>query len=619
MQISFPSTDWLEFYSGHLDLRGQPNSDGWVPVRCPFHPDTHPSAGVNARSGIFHCFVCGSYSPQRFLSELLGEESLPTVIPSLPKVDEWGHSPFPLGPPWETFLTQAQKALSPDLPVVLDYQRTHGITYSTLVEFGVGYVPGTADQLECLVFPYYSGGKLVALRGRSFSGLKGGVKGSHHTLYHLDALEGASQCVLVEGESDCLRVHQTLKGRVPVVAAPTAAFKREWARHLEGIEIVYLIPQADEPSQMQLVPQAVKALSESRVRVVQLPWRRGDLGKDVVDWLRVHPDEALAELIPWEEPEKVLLSLEDMVRRADEEIPWIVEGLLAVGDKVVLAGPQKSLKTFFALDLARAIAVGEDFLGWPVPAPKGVLFIEEEGSPVQFARRVKTVFSGVDGVPIWWTHRAGVKLDHPTWTEHLARLLDEVSPDIIILDPLQRLHSKIEDASWEMGEVWDAVHDLARAGRAVLVVHHFAKRATVSQGWDALRGSGRTAGEVDVGIFLQRDGQEVRLAIDGRDLPGASSSLDLVFDPITFRFTRKGEGFSLNIDLTPDLQEWVEVRDLAQKWNLSIYRLLKLLERYDVEFRGGIGRKAKEVRLRKQTNLESDPERSYNHYDHLTR
>jgi len=598
MNLSFSTTDWLGFYSGFLQLSGTPNSAGWVPVKCPLHPDHHPSAGVNVQSGVFHCFVCGSLSPQRFLTEVLGVEA-PTIVPSLPKVDEWASAPFPLGPRWEVFLTSAQKALSPDLPIVLDYEKTHGITFETLKAFGVGYVPESPDQLECLVLPYYVNGKLVALRGRSFAGLKGGVKGSHHTLYHLDSLEDSTQCVLVEGESDCLRAQQALRDRVPVVATPTAAFKREWARHLQGVDTVYVIPQADEPSQSQLVPQVIKALGESRVRVVQLPWKRGDLGKDLVDWLQSHDDSELIDLIPWETPKKDILTLQEMCQRADDPIPWVVEGLIALGDKVIVAGPQKGLKTFFVLNLARAISSGEDFLGWRVPTPRRALFIEEEGSPTAFAKRVKTVFTGTEGATIWWLHRSGVKLDQPEWKEKLSTIITEVNPAVIILDPLQRLHSKVEDASWEMGEVWDVVHSLARQDRAVIVVHHFSKRAKVQQGWDALRGSGRTAGEVDVGVFLEKSDIGVRLGLDGRDLPSHQEVTELAFDPVTFRFTFPGVNLmTTNINLTADLREWVPVKTLAEKHNLSPYRLMKLLEKHDVEYRGGLGRSPKEVKLR---------------------
>jgi hypothetical protein len=45
----------------------EPNSEGWVNCQCPFHDDRHPSFGINAYSGVYHCFRCGSGSFYDFL------------------------------------------------------------------------------------------------------------------------------------------------------------------------------------------------------------------------------------------------------------------------------------------------------------------------------------------------------------------------------------------------------------------------------------------------------------------------------------------------------------------------------------------------------------------------
>jgi hypothetical protein len=46
-------------YFGHRALSRRP-SRGWVPVLCPFHPDHHPTLGVNLITGGFFCFACQS-------------------------------------------------------------------------------------------------------------------------------------------------------------------------------------------------------------------------------------------------------------------------------------------------------------------------------------------------------------------------------------------------------------------------------------------------------------------------------------------------------------------------------------------------------------------------------
>jgi len=52
----------------HVEYEVVPNSD-WVRCQCinPEHVDSHPSAGVNKDSGIFHCFSCGHTA--KFITE----------------------------------------------------------------------------------------------------------------------------------------------------------------------------------------------------------------------------------------------------------------------------------------------------------------------------------------------------------------------------------------------------------------------------------------------------------------------------------------------------------------------------------------------------------------------
>lgn len=212
-------------------------------------------------------------------------------------------------------------------------------------------------------------------------------------------------------------------------------------------------------------------------------------------------------------------------------------------------------------NLIRAVANGEDFLeypGWSVRKPCKVLCVEEEGSPIAFAKRIKHRLSDVPPTNIRWVHRQGVKLDNPYLVDKLIEVCEEYKLDLIILDPWQRLHTKVEDRSWEMGEVWDRIHELVLRfpEAAVLVVHHFGKRQGVDTGWDAFRGSSQSAGEADVGIFLEKTDKineatgdrTLYLRLDGRDIPPLTDSrrrvtdraIEVYVNPETFKMTTTG-------------------------------------------------------------------------------
>ncbi len=83
-------------------------------------------------------------------------------------------------------------------------------------EWGYVFHDEETGQVECLVVPFRVRGKIRAIRGRAYEGKKGAVKNSRFSLWNLDSLEGKSQAVIVEGESDALRTIQALEARINI-------------------------------------------------------------------------------------------------------------------------------------------------------------------------------------------------------------------------------------------------------------------------------------------------------------------------------------------------------------------------------------------------------------------
>lgn len=55
MSNNLPIKPVLEHYGGRIPR----NIDGWQKMKCPFHDDSHASAGVSVKEGIFVCHGCG--------------------------------------------------------------------------------------------------------------------------------------------------------------------------------------------------------------------------------------------------------------------------------------------------------------------------------------------------------------------------------------------------------------------------------------------------------------------------------------------------------------------------------------------------------------------------------
>lgn len=232
-----------------------------------------------------------------------------------------------------------------------------------------------------------------------------------------------------------------------------------------------------------------------------------------------------------------LRTLADAAQIADEPVDWVVPDLLAAGEKAVIAGPPKSMKTWLALHLLRCVACGGDVLEedqWRVVEPQPVLFVQEEGSAQRWARRLVGTFGGDLEPPFAYVHRGGFALtsnEHVEWVIAQAR---EHDARLIVLDPWQRVTPGVkENDATETGPAWDAVHRIAsETGAAVVVIHH-ASKGDGQPTMDSIRGSSRMAGEVDLIVVLRKKERgTLEMFLDGRDLvraDGEDGNLEVAY------------------------------------------------------------------------------------------
>jgi hypothetical protein len=288
-----------------------------------------------------------------------------------------------------------------------------------------------------------------------------------------------------------------------------------------------------------VVGQVFDALERSD-QEQQEPWTRVDVEKLVADLAASDPPSLrLKEKSKGGVAARLeMRSLRDAEAVAAEPIDWIVPGLIAAGEKIVIAGPPKSFKTWLALSLCRAVALGEAVLGeeaWKASEPQPVIYVQEEGNPQRWAERLVSTFDGKNSAPFYYAHRPGFSLLKGEHLEELSAQAIELGARLIILDPYQRVTPGVKenDAS-DSGPAWDAIHELARStGAAVVVVHH--SRKDTGPTMDAIRGTSRIAGEVDLMAVLKKVGNaRLEMYLDGRDLVRPmeeDGNLEISYDP----------------------------------------------------------------------------------------
>ena len=202
-------------------------------------------------------------------------------------------------------------------------------------------------------------------------------------------------------------------------------------------------------------------------------------------------------------------------RVADPTTPlaWLLADLFLVGAAGILGGAPKTGKSFFALDMAVAVASGTAAAGrFAVPAPGPVLLLAAEDPPAVVVQRLAALAAAREHalatLPVEVIVELGVRL--PDGLERLAATVAQVAPRLLILDPLIRLHRADENSSAEMAVILDGLRALARATAcAVLLVHHTRKAPAGGIAGHGLRGSSDLHAFGDTNLYLRR------LASDG--------------------------------------------------------------------------------------------------------
>lgn len=569
---------WIEFYTRFgIDLSNKvPNAAGWVSVKCtlPTHPkiDTDHHLGVNVFSGNCKCWneTCKDEYNRTFNRETLEEQrsvlfpyELLMLYEDLEKdvakelveahiancavgIQEYHKETFKTkrstNLDWDEAAIIARKAFVKTNPLVQDYMQSRGLDFKTLKKAGMGYLPETPEQEECLVHIYTQGGRVVGVRGRTADGRKGGMANSFATLYQLDdCTQTTSKTVIIaEGETDTCAARMLLDQagftKIPVRGIPGNYFKAEWKRHFKQFTRVIFLQQDDVASQR--LGLAAQRVLGNKLEIVELPFASSSTGTDLAEFLMDAPGNAelLIEFLGLSQETSVnvpyTLDPDQFMEMSRKTPEWLIPGLIERGTKVLLVGEPKTYKTWLGLQIMECLVNQVPFLGiydWVPEEPLKVLFVEEEGSLYRLAERWDILTQGECQGYYWIIHRQGIQLDNKDSLTELRKTVMQLKPDLMIFDPYAALHTQDENSVQGTMVVMAALGTLMRSlpTMSLVLIHHSAK------GRAGPRGSSALWGAVDLQLCveaLETPGQ-IQLTIMGRDLSDEShAKMTLKFD-----------------------------------------------------------------------------------------
>lgn len=165
-------------------------------------------------------------------------------------------------------------------------------------------------------------------------------------------------------------------------------------------------------------------------------------------------------------------------------VVWDVEGLISRGDRVVAFGEFGAGKTWIAQHLALHLAAGRHWLGYPIPEPRRVLYVDEEMNPRTTRRRIHrlttgmTVTSGLPPgtlLPLTVLSRGGVLFHDKGASEVLGWMRGNgVEADVVFIDSMRRTLEGDENFAADIIKFWRNLERLA-AGRTIIIIHHMNK------------------------------------------------------------------------------------------------------------------------------------------------
>lgn len=209
------------------------------------------------------------------------------------------------------------------------------------------------------------------------------------------------------------------------------------------------------------------------------------------------------------------------------ETPWLVEGMWTAQGVGIVGGTPKTGKTWLALDIALSVASGTDALGhFPVSDPGPVLLYPAEDGPGAIRGRIEGLARArgvqIQTLPLHVITADSLRLDDDEDRVKLEQLLEALSPRLLVLDPLVRLHAGDENHTGHIAQLLGYLRRLQRRfSLAIMITHHVAKqRGSSVQPGQALRGSSDLHAWGDSNAYLQKQKNgSVLLTLEHRAAP----------------------------------------------------------------------------------------------------
>lgn len=515
MQLSF---NQILLYWEHRHPGQRIGTGSKVAVRCAFHDDKNPSCTLfNDGNGGFNCMACGAKGNLFQFEARYSQCDMRQAEQNVAQIT--GAQPMP----------RKEGEVSLGSPTAIyDYRDESGQVLFQKRRY--------QPELGSKTFRSFHNTDL---------GWKAGIdpkdgERTRRVLYNLPDVVKSNLVLVAEGEKCCeALLNADLFANAGYAIACTTSYDGAWkpGQNPKWLDCynpcfsgkqVFIFRDNDEPGiayaehiAAEITPYAYN------VRIVELPGLAE--GGDVADFLETHPpadvEKAMKESKTWVGESSVrpsyLVEAVDWVSTADDEIDWLVEGVIQAGANGMIAAEPKTGKSLVALDLLMSLASGVPWLGHDVPRRVRCAYISREDSPKLTKVRGRALLRG-KGVPLdmeghlWINSReqlGNFNVDDEEQLLNMAHDLRERGIEFAVFDVLNRLHTREENSNTEMAQVVQKISRIGDlAGCSIALVHHLAKDTTGERFFTRIRGASAIHGwtEWSIGLTLENQDENCR-------------------------------------------------------------------------------------------------------------
>lgn len=275
-----------------------------------------------------------------------------------------------------------------------------------------------------------------------------------------------------------------------------------------------------------------------------------------------------------------------------DPLHWVVDDILPEGC-TLLAGKPKARKSWLALNIGLAVALGGRAMSFKNANKGDVLYLDLESNERRAQRRLESTLRDMEWPDNFHLFTEWPKLDAGGDVLLEQWMLDHPDTKLIVIDVFQDIRAVANPKAQLYSDDRAAVEPLRRFAStyhvAVLIIHH-TRKAKGDDVFDEISGSTGLTGGVDTIMVLSRDaedGDKASLAIRGRDIE-FDNALQLEWDFDFCQWRYKGEDSAAGVPadrkallklMEPDvIYTPAELAELCGKTPKNVSKMLRLLE-----------------------------------------